>query len=366
MFQTVLPILILLFAYSPMSQAYPDMIRHNYPNCTACHFSPAGGGLLNSYGRSISTEVLSRWGTEKEARPFYGALDSEKLNRWLQVGGNIRALQFHHESGQVLEGRTIPMQAGLDVAAQFGRWTWAFFFGRLDKDWKIQPDFVRYYSLYQASDEVSIRVGRFVPIFGLNIPQHTLPTRGSLGFGQSSERDTVETMWTNEKWNIAVSGSKSLSTKSKPDIETAISTQINYNLADSYRMGVSYWLGAEDKQHREIMSTHLVFGFSEHLFLLTESALQTKWQVGSKEISGFYHFAKLGYEITKGFHIHFVEDYTQTDFDSENSKIESFGPGFAFYPRPHFEFEGLYSKRRIKILNDNYEDYAYLLMHFYF
>src|SRR4051794_6325453 len=33
--------------------ALPTMIRLGYTNCAACHISPQGGGLLNSYGRGI-------------------------------------------------------------------------------------------------------------------------------------------------------------------------------------------------------------------------------------------------------------------------------------------------------------------------
>lgn len=358
--------LLILLSLSSVAKAYPEMIRHNYSSCTACHFSPSGGGLLNQYGRTISAEVLSRWGNEKEARPFYGALDNEKLNSWLQVGGNIRTLQFHHESDTVQEGRTIPMQAGIEVAAQWKQWTWAFFFGRLNQDWKVEPEFVRYYALYQLSDMVNIRLGRFVPNFGLNIPQHTFVTRGSLGFGQNSERDAIETTWTGEKWNLSFTGARSVVTPSRPQVETSLNTQINYNLGDSYRVGVSYWLGAEDSQHREIVSLHTALGFTEHLYVLSEAALQTRKQTGNGTTEGLYHFGKIGYEFTKGLHLQFVEEFAQSNLKNGTTKIESYGLGFLFYPRPHWEFETLYSKKKIAILNDNYEDYAYLLAHFYF
>ena len=45
-----------LFALLILTQpllALPTMIRLGYPNCSSCHISPQGGGLLNQYGRSI-------------------------------------------------------------------------------------------------------------------------------------------------------------------------------------------------------------------------------------------------------------------------------------------------------------------------
>ena len=57
--------LILTFV-SGAAQAFPDMIRHGYTNCTACHVSPSGGGVLNAYGRSLSKELISTWSGKNE------------------------------------------------------------------------------------------------------------------------------------------------------------------------------------------------------------------------------------------------------------------------------------------------------------
>jgi hypothetical protein len=52
-----LPLLALL---SPKpAEAYPWMIKHNYPSCSACHADPSGGELLTTYGRMISMLTLS-------------------------------------------------------------------------------------------------------------------------------------------------------------------------------------------------------------------------------------------------------------------------------------------------------------------
>lgn len=349
------------------AHAYPEMIRHHYVNCTACHFSPAGGGLLTSYGRTISTEVLSTWGDEKEARSFYGAMDNEKLNQWLAVGGNLRALQFHHESKTVVEGRTIPMQAGLEFVAFWKKWSAELFVGKLDKDWKVDPVGTRFYLMYQFLDELTVRVGRFLPVFGLNIPQHSVVTRSKLGFNQGQERNAVEGMWSGEKWNFALTASQSLRNSSVGEVENGLATQINYTIADSYRIGASYWVGAGDTQERQILGVHAVLGFNEKLYLLTESDLQTKKnKVTSTTEKGVFHFTKLGYEFFKGFHFQLVGEYSQSNLDNTKTKFDSFGPGFLWYPRPHFELEGLYAKKKIYLINDNYEDYAYLMAHYYF
>lgn len=347
--------------------AFPEMIRHHYVNCTACHFSPAGGGLLNPYGRTISFDVLSTWGGEKEARPFYGAVDSEKLNQWLQLGGDVRAVQVHQENSQARDGRFIPMQEGIEVATFWSKFTASAFVGKTNMDWIYRAIATRYWAMYQAMDELTFRVGRFIPVFGLNIPQHTFNTRMSLGFGQGLERDSFETMWSGEKWNFAFTVTKNPRV-GFTDVEQGESLQVNYTLADSYRLGASYWYGDSEVSRRQIFGLHAVLGFTEKLYALTEVDYQMLFpQTGSKSSSrGMYHFGKLGYEIFKGFHLQAVEEQSKGDLDVDSSAVQSYGVGFLFYPRPHFEIETLISKRKSFAGAAEAEDYDYLMLHYYF
>src|SRR5258708_17114915 len=46
-------LLVVLCSFSTSVWDLPTMIRLGYPNCSSCHISPQGGGLLNLYGRGI-------------------------------------------------------------------------------------------------------------------------------------------------------------------------------------------------------------------------------------------------------------------------------------------------------------------------
>jgi hypothetical protein len=61
--------------------ALPTMIRLGYVNCVACHITPQGGGLLNSYGRGID-EAQSLRGAEY-------APSGNSLAKALSWGGRI-------------------------------------------------------------------------------------------------------------------------------------------------------------------------------------------------------------------------------------------------------------------------------------
>ncbi len=81
------------------ARAFPDTIRHGYTNCTTCHVSPAGGGLLNSYGRSLSRELISTWGYKNEEQPLHGLVNiPESASEAFFVGGDARSLFRRAES----------------------------------------------------------------------------------------------------------------------------------------------------------------------------------------------------------------------------------------------------------------------------
>ena len=48
------------------AQAFPEMVRYGYVNCTSCHVSLSGGGLLTDYGREIAREKLAMFKSSDE------------------------------------------------------------------------------------------------------------------------------------------------------------------------------------------------------------------------------------------------------------------------------------------------------------
>src|SRR5665213_1369307 len=100
--------LILLQFLSPkVAMAFPEMVRHGYVNCTSCHVSPSGGGVLTPYGRQQATDLLSTWSTEKEAGPVQGLLQTPE---WLNLGGDLRTIEIYRNTPQVTSARFLNMQ----------------------------------------------------------------------------------------------------------------------------------------------------------------------------------------------------------------------------------------------------------------
>ncbi len=186
--------LFLAFFQNSVALSFPDMIRHGYSSCSSCHVSPSGGGVLNSYGRSLSGELLSAFGGEKEARYYLPSPPS-----WLNYGGDVRYLnltsetyksQYHHhflmEADFELSVSPVP---GFTIVSEIGYFNVNF----PEKNQReIEASQRRNYLLINPSKYFSFRLGRFIPNYGLQFADHTLSTRQSLGFGEGRESYNME------------------------------------------------------------------------------------------------------------------------------------------------------------------------------
>ncbi len=97
------------------AQAYPQwQLLAGSARCNQCHYAPAGGGLINSYGRDAAGEDLSTFGGNGAL--LHGTLP---MPSWLAVGGDGRGA-FVANDVQDPDGAKdsfFPMQA--DLYARF-------------------------------------------------------------------------------------------------------------------------------------------------------------------------------------------------------------------------------------------------------
>ncbi|MBC7456751.1 MAG: hypothetical protein H7235_00630 [Bdellovibrionaceae bacterium] len=363
--KTVFISLVLLISFN--LYAFPEMIRHGYTNCTACHVSPSGGGSLNQYGRSLSKEVLSTWGTDKEENFLHGAIDTESVNDWLVTGGDIRAVQVHQENDNIKRGKFIKMQAGIELGINRPKWAIVGSFGHFDnpsndQEWK--PDFTRYYALYRVIDGLTLRGGRFLPSFGINNSEHILSTRGPLGFGYGVEKDTVEASWLGENWNFV--GSYYKTQKQLTDTNESGFTALVSKIFGNNKVGVQYLNEKNNNYKRQIYGATGLLGWSEHFYTTVEYD-KSLIEMGSTstKMTGHYFLHCSGYEFYKGFHGLILNDYMQTDENDGTTKNYKFGPGFQWFPRPHFDIQ-FYWTRQQSLQNAKSDgDYAWMVFHYY-
>ncbi len=356
-------VLFLALFLSISSYAFPENIRHGYTNCTACHISPSGGGVLNEYGRSLSKEIQSTWAYEGEENFLHGMVDTTAVKDWLVIGGDFRAVQVHQENDNVKRGKFIKMQAGIELGINQPKWAVVGSFGKFDdEEWKT--DFTRYYALYRVTDELTLRAGRFLPPFGINNSEHNLATRGPLGFGYGVEKDTVEASWLGENWNFIGSyykTQKELSDNNESGYTTLVSKILGNN-----KIGVQYLNEKNDAYQRQVYGVTGLFGWTEHFYSTFEyDKSATEVDSTTPITRGHYVFHRTGYEFFQGFHGLILNDYLQTDEKNGSTKNYKFGPGLQWFPRPHFDIQ-IYWTRQQSIQNIKQDgDYAWLTLHYY-
>lgn len=171
--------------------AEPTFLSKQYPRCTACHYSPSGGGLLTPYGRSLSREEISTFGrrdaaAEAGARAeeefLFGAVGSDSP---LQLGLDARPSQLRLEvAGRDLPHRNLLMNLDLQAAWRAGDWTAYGTVGRRPGGGLVTYE---HWLARQVSDRVSLRGGRFLPAYGVRFADHTTLSRDRLGLAEDDQ-----------------------------------------------------------------------------------------------------------------------------------------------------------------------------------
>ncbi len=155
--------------------AYPQFQLSKDQTCTSCHISPAGGLLLNENGLNTA-DTLSTWHQPPEAA--HGALVGPS---WLELSADLRG-----GAGLVYDLAAkpagFPMQADGDVGVHGKGFTFVAMLG-LQQGHSVTtvPVSREHWLMWQpdegATDGLYVRVGRFMPVYGLRFAEHTAYTR---------------------------------------------------------------------------------------------------------------------------------------------------------------------------------------------
>lgn len=359
---------VFVFCFSMAAWSYPDLSRHGYVNCTACHVSPSGGGILNQYGRELSKELLSTWSKEGEQKPFYGLIkDSDKFF----LAGFVRGLQLHRETATVKEGRPILMQADIEAAAIFSSITVAGTVGRQEYRTSeaegVRTFSRRHYVNYNYQDKHNIRFGRFQNFFGLNDPNHTLYVRRDLSFGQDTENYYLEYSYLGENVSSYIAKSFSdIQDRFSTNNENNYSLSLSYFWADKQKLGFSIYRGDDTNQERLVGSLWGILSVTENLFVTSEIDYQDK---KSKNLNtkrfGYVTSNKVSYELLKGALPYLLFEHSALDLNDDLSKKTGWGVGIQFFPRPHFELAAQWEKEKLDNVENSDTDVGWLMLNFY-
>jgi hypothetical protein len=198
--------------------AYPQFqLSSGSVRCNQCHYAPAGGGLINSWGRDEAGDALSSW--DSNGAFAHGAVN---LPRWLALGGDFRGAFVNNDvqdpSGPVTA--VFPMQAdvnvrlathGVSLNGTIG------LRGQVRDPGVIVP--IQNYQPVSTSELISrehyamwqpealgpyLRVGRFYAPYGLRLAEHILYINRDLGFDDLQETYNVSGGLLFDAWELHV------------------------------------------------------------------------------------------------------------------------------------------------------------------
>jgi hypothetical protein len=211
-------------AFARSASAYPQFQFSSGTNkCSQCHFSPAGGGLLSSWGRSESGDTISMGGN---GAFLHGAVT---LPSWLGLGFDFRFAGIRNDDGGDESPRSawFPMQTDLYVRAAF---TDAFsFYVAAGVRGEVRPEsgysdtsvgtinhdvgtiinrFIareHYFMWRPSATGPYARLGRFYAPYGLRFVEHIYFVRRYTGYQLYNETYTASGGYVADEWELHLS-----------------------------------------------------------------------------------------------------------------------------------------------------------------
>ncbi|MBC7539425.1 MAG: hypothetical protein H7281_11435 [Bacteriovorax sp.] len=363
-------LLFLLLCFHTPGYSYSELSRHGYVNCTACHLSPSGGGIMTPYGRELSRAVVSTWGAKNEQYFAYNAIPALSKNEKILVGAFVRGLQAIRNDKQATEARAILMQADVDVAYNEKNWAVLTSLGRqeirsgLNSDSRLFSR--RHYAIYRYNFSNQFRAGKFLQFYGLNDPNHQLYVRKYLNFGFDTESYNAEYSYLGENFNFYLTSSfGNFGDIHSQNTEKGISASTSYFFWDKQKVGLSTYRGTETFTNRITYGVWGIFSFHPKIFTMHELDFQNK-KIKSSGIkqSGYVTSNKINYEYVRGLIGFLSYDLANLNPANISSRKFAYGAGVQFFPRPHFELISAWQKEEIVHLKSQSDLFSFIL-HFY-
>jgi hypothetical protein len=209
--------LALLLLWSRPAAAYPQFQFSSGTNrCGQCHVSPAGGGLLTSWGHDESADTISRGGDGSFLHGLWAPPS------WLGIGGDFRFAGLASATGgpESPELVAFPMQLDIYLRAAFGdgfslnvtigdrgmvRPEDESFVGRVKATGDSFISREHYLMWRPSATGPYVRVGRFFEPYGLRMVEHIFYIERYTGHNLYEEPYTLSGGYIADDWEIHAS-----------------------------------------------------------------------------------------------------------------------------------------------------------------
>jgi len=339
-------------------------------SCMSCHINPTGSGMRNDYGSnvySLDELPLNKWVSESD-EDWDGYISDN-----IQIGGDFRLQVF--KNGE--KNRIFPMQSDLYSNITINKK--ANLYLKIDLSRHLTDEYFIIFN--DILKKGWIKVGQFIPNYGLRIDDHTSFTRGgntsSLFSGSNTDYDEglFFDVYTSAPISIELGTKLNGATFSSSIGSNYLSTDPNKGMIN-FTSSVSSFYSFDDlniltgfSYLKELKTESYSFfgGLSVgKLSFLFEVDLANNWL--EDNITSYANMLQFTYKPIQGIHLFAKYDFFDKNYDLLNGSINRKSIGVEFYPLNMFEISlqiRKYDTENI-VLENNKRDEFLMQLHSWF
>jgi hypothetical protein len=361
----VLGIVVCILA-GESANALPRFAALTGQKCISCHINPSGGAMRQTLGAQYGREELPvpAWSPGFQIEDFTTA-----LTNFLGVGADFRTLFYTRQKADSAGSRTDnafwQMQGDLYLNFRVAKKVSLFLKKGLYSGFEV----FGLLNILPANGHV--KVGKFVPNFGLKMDDHTAFTRTYTGFSAESGRPELTGLEAgispgpvsitaglfNASDGFGGSGGSQKAVLGRLEGIFPVDGKVYLGAgADIFRYDVS------DGSTHTLYGGFGVFGAGEFSLLGEADLLEVKQS--SSTVTEVIIYAEADYVVTPGVHLKVAYDFYDPDKDQKTGANSRYSFGFEFFPIAGVEVRPMYRIMReepTEVKNDEF----HLLFHIY-
>jgi hypothetical protein len=351
-------------------QAEPMFLSRQYNRCTSCHYSATGGGLLTPYGHSLSRQELSTTGRSSDTGQtgqasrgeesfLFGALPSTGP---LQLGIDLRPAHLHTDVGGLTASRDFFMTGDLMAAWRAHGLTVYGEVGREPRLTGTKYDSYEHWVGYESEKGLGVRVGRFLPAYGVQFADHTAYTRSPLRLDVYDQLYAVELSKTGEHdlLQLTVGPGRADSIIHDDGLRAfTASARYQHDLSSRTVLVVSGIYRAKSRLEQETGGGGLAFGIAPSSRLSIWSEADVQFRAGSIQASGgqqgsgapsYVLLNETSLEIIRGLWLK-VSPQLRTEYGDTSGGTWRLMGEVDFFPRTHWQLAVSYYRDESRVSN---------------
>lgn len=364
----------LLCTLAGTAEALPRFAARNGAPCALCHVNPSGGGLRTAYGRAVfeRQRLSSPWLSRKLGEAGTGMTVDPRVGSNVVLGADLRFAYLLTDGplGPPITDSLFLMQGDVYIGADLSPHTTLY----LDQGvWGGFEAFALFHYRLREPERAPaggegmakepkvygyLKLGRFIPAYGLRLETHSTFTRETLGFtaayrdtgaelgvylgpfflqatylqGALSDRDPEGTWFGRVEWlrggprlKLVVGASTSWTDKA-PSVNPAIAVRLDeMDGVREFRSGV-----------------HAALSYGRFTWLGELDQVWNESRARPQSARAVVAYQELSFLPAQGLDLIVSHEYTDPDYELQSGIVQRYGASVELYPWDFVELKVMY------------------------